>query len=81
VLLPVAGDQCAGSIRQQIKDRDGIPVGARRDNPTLDTRQCEVEFADGNTEERTTKLIAENLCSQIDKEGRSHGMLEEIIDH
>lgn len=81
VLLPVAGEQYMGTVKQRIKDSDGKPVGTRNDNPILDTRQYEVEFADGNTEEYTTNLIAENLYSQIDDEGRSHGILEEIIDH
>jgi hypothetical protein len=70
VLLPRGGEQHMGTVRQWLKDEDGNPVGQRAANPLLDTRQYEVSFDDGATEAYTTNMIAENLYSQVDKEGR-----------
>ena len=53
----------------------------RNANPMLDTRQYEVEFANGATDVFTANLIAENLYSQVDDEGRSHSIMSEILDH
>jgi hypothetical protein len=63
------------------RDADGYPIGLRNANPLLDTRQYEVEFADGATDVFTANLIAENIYSQIDAEGNSYSIMSEIIDH
>jgi hypothetical protein len=49
--------------------------------PILDSREYEVEFPDGATDVFTANIIAENLYSQVDSEGNSYSILEEIIDH
>ena len=41
----------------------------------------EVEFPDGSTDVMTTNLIAENLYSQVDKEGETYTVMKEILDH
>ena len=41
----------------------------------------DVEFPDGSTDTFTANIIAENLHSQIDQEGRSFGILKEIVGH
>ena len=53
----------------------------RNANPLLDSREYEVEFPDGSIEAFTANLIAENLLSQVDAEGRSYSVLREIVDH
>jgi hypothetical protein len=63
------------------RNADGHPVGKRNANPILDSREYEVEFPDGATDVFTANLIAENLYSQVDAEGNSYSILEEIIDH
>ncbi len=47
----------------------------------MDTRQYEVEFADGATDVFTANLIAENIYSQVDEEGNSFSIMSEITDH
>ena len=47
----------------------GKPVGKWHSNPIFDTWMYEVEFTDGSIDVMMTNLIAENLYSQIDKEG------------
>jgi hypothetical protein len=60
---------------------DGNPVGRANSNPLLDSRNYLVEYVDGSNEELTANVIAENILSQIDDEGRQQMMLSEIIDH
>ena len=47
----------------------------------LDTRQYEVKFLDGEIEVYTANIIAENLISQVEKEGHFQVMIDEIVDH
>jgi hypothetical protein len=75
------GEVTKAKVVGRKRDADGIPVGLRNTNPMLDTRQYEVEFADGATDVFTASLIAENLYSQVDEEGNSHSIMSEIIDH
>jgi len=51
---------------------DGNPIGVRNNNPILDTREYEVEMPDGSTAAYAANVIAENLFSQVDSEGRQH---------
>ena len=41
----------------------------------------EVEFPDGSMDVMTANFIAENLYSQIDKEGETYTVMKEIMDH
>ena len=72
--------QRARVLRRQ-QDPLGKPVGKRHSNPILDTRMYEVEFLDGSTDVMTTNLMAENLYSQVDKEGEIYMVMKEILDH
>jgi hypothetical protein len=47
----------------------------------LDTHLYKVEFPDGTTKGVSANLIAENLLSQVDDEGRSNSVFREIVDH
>ncbi len=40
-----------------------------------------MEFPDGSIEAIAANLIAENMLSQVDDEGRSYSVLSEIVDH
>ena len=81
LLLPHGdGMQRARVLRQQ-QDPLGKPVGKRHTNPIFDTRMYEVKFPDGSTDVMTTNLIAENLYSQVDKEGETFTVMKEILDH
>ena len=81
VLLPQGGEQVRAVVKSRKKDRDGNPVGKRNANPLLDTREYEVEFPDGSVDFFTANTIAENLCSQVDDQGRHHQVLVSIVDH
>jgi Reverse transcriptase (RNA-dependent DNA polymerase) len=75
------GELLHATVRKRVRDEDGRPVGVSHSNPLLDSRKYEVEYIDGHVEELTANLIAENLISQVDEEGRRQMMLTAIIDH
>jgi hypothetical protein len=47
----------------------------------LDTRNYEIEFSDGRSDEYTANVIAENMYAQCGIEGRQLNLMEGIIDH
>jgi hypothetical protein len=81
VLLPHGGELQKTTVRARVKDRDGLPMGRRKPNPLLDTRNYEIEFPDGSTAAISANTIAENLYAQVDAEGHSYSILKEITDH
>ncbi|KAI2511653.1 Reverse transcriptase (RNA-dependent DNA polymerase) [Fragilaria crotonensis] len=81
VLLPQGGEAKKATVIGRKRDHDGRPIGQRHANPLLDSRLYEVEFPDGSTEAITANLIAENILSQVDDEGRSYAVMSEIVDH
>ena len=49
-----------------------MPVGTANDNPILDTRVYEVEYADGHKAALAANAIAENMFAQVDDESNRH---------
>ena len=47
----------------------------------MDSRAYEIEYIDGQVEELTANIIAENLIAQVDEEGRRQMMMDSIADH
>jgi hypothetical protein len=72
VLLPHGGEASKATVVCRKRDHDGRLIGKRHANPLLDNRLYEVEFPDGTTKAASANLIAENLLSQVDDEGRSN---------
>ena len=68
-------------VTKRLKDSNGIPIGTADQNPLLDTRMYEVEFADGGKASLTANYIAENLFAQVDDEGNRQVLMNEIIDY
>jgi len=60
---------------------DGELQGRSNANPILDTSIYEVEFGDGSTEAYSANIIAEHIYSQVDGEGYTQCMLNDIVDH
>jgi Reverse transcriptase (RNA-dependent DNA polymerase) len=81
VLLPKGEEFKIGTVVKRRLDDDGKPIGTSNSNPILDSREYEVEFDDGCVLEYSANVIAENLYSQVDAEGRRFVMLQEILDH
>jgi hypothetical protein len=81
VSLPIDGDLLRGEVIRRTRDPNGRPIGTRNTNPILDTREYDVQFPDGTVRSYIANTIAENLYSQVDAEGRSFTIFDEIIDH
>mmetsp|Transcript_8647 Transcript_8647/g.12593 ORF Transcript_8647/g.12593 Transcript_8647/m.12593 type:complete len:946 (-) Transcript_8647:1039-3876(-) len=81
LVLPVGEELRRGEVVRRRRDQNGRPVGIRNSNPILDTREYEVIFPDGSSQSYSANVIAENLYSQVDDEGRSYSILQEIVDH
>ena len=82
LLLPDSGDNVVRArVVKRAKGEDGNPIGLQHKNPLFDTRAYTVEFPDGSTAEYQANIIAENLFSQSDSEGRQFMVMKEICDH
>lgn len=82
VLLPHGGELQKARVISRKRDANGNPVGIRDNNPMLDTREYEVEFVkDKQVASYTANMIAENIYANVDQDGRSYSILDEIIDH
>jgi hypothetical protein len=79
--MPRDGDLITGRVTRRKRDAENQPLGKKHSNPLLDTREYEVEFPDGSIDTYTANMIAENLYSQIDTDGRQYQIVDEIVDH
>eukprot|EP00934_Nitzschia_sp_Nitz4_P008127 Nitzschia sp. Nitz4//scaffold260_size33533//228//6137//NITZ4_007876-RA/size33533-snap-gene-0.41-mRNA-1//-1//CDS//3329544674//8117//frame0 len=81
VLLPIGSEEKLGTVKRRKRGLDGQLRGTANDNPILDTRTYEIEFPDGQVAEYSANVLAENMWSQSDVEGRQYLLLKEIVDH
>ena len=75
------GETTFASVTKRLKDVSGFPIGTSHDNPILDIRVYEVEYADGNKASMATTAIAMNLFAQVDAEGNCDSLFDDIADH
>jgi len=81
VCVPKGGELSYGTVMNRKRKIDGGRQGPSNANPILDTSVYEVEFDDGSTEAYSANIIAEHIYSQVDGEGYTQYMLNEIVDH
>jgi hypothetical protein len=81
VMLPRGDGRIEAQVLKRKRDDDGKALGRKHQNPMMDSRQYEVQLADGTVEDVFANTIAENLYSQVDSEGRQYYLLREIVDH
>jgi hypothetical protein len=81
LLLDAGGEKLQARVIKRSRGPDGEAIGRYHKNPIFDTRAYLVELADGTVDEYTANVIAENLYSQVDDEGHSHLLMNEITDH
>ena len=75
------GERLRGHVRKRAIDDHNNPIGVAHDNPILDTRAYVVEFIDGDQQIITANIIAENILSQVDEDGHTLMLIDEILDH
>ena len=63
------------------KDSNGDITGPHDPNPFLNDLIYDVDFSDGKTKEHSDNVIAENIHSQADENGRNTKILDSIFDH
>ena len=68
-------------VTKRLKDANGIPIGMADQNPLLDTRMYEVEFADGEKASLVANYMVENLFAQVYDKGNRQVLMNEIIDY
>ena len=68
-------------VTKSLHDVNGLPIGKASDNPVLDTRMYEVEYADGKKSASFSNLISENMFAQIYEEVNRHVLMDETNDH
>ena len=85
VYLELPGDDGESKVLARVKDRkrdhDGKLIGTVHPNPVLNTAVYNVETPDGNIQEYSANVIAENLWDQADDDGYNYKLLFEVIGH
>ena len=81
VILPTGDHVLRGQVESRKRDANGNPVGRANTNPILDTRLYNVEFPDGHIAAYIANVIAKNMYAQVDTEGHTIVIMDEIIDH
>jgi hypothetical protein len=75
VRVPIGNEIRSGKVLRHNRELDGTVRGRENANPMLDTRNYEIEFPDGRSDEYTTNVIAENMYAQCDIEGRQFNLM------
>jgi hypothetical protein len=60
------GEMIHARVTKRMRNEEGQPIGTAHNNPLLDSRRYEIEYIDGNVEELTANIIAENIIAQVD---------------
>ena len=81
IFITGQGNERHGRVKKRAKGMYGEEIGRAHSNPLFDTRQYVVEFTDGTEENYFANVIAENMFSQVDNEGRQFLLMDEIADH
>jgi hypothetical protein len=81
IMIERDGEPVRARVVKRARADTGAPIGRAHANPLFDTREYDCIFDDGTTDRYTANIIAENLYSQCDSEGRSFLVLKEIVDH
>jgi hypothetical protein len=81
VRMNMGNEVLNGKVKRRAIGADGKVIGTYDENPILNTMVYEVEFPDGQVQEYSANLIAENMLLQVDDEGFSVTMMEGIVDH
>ncbi|KAI2491468.1 Reverse transcriptase (RNA-dependent DNA polymerase) [Fragilaria crotonensis] len=80
VMLP-RGDEV---LKAQVVARRGTSMGINRQSQLesdFGYEEYVVEFEDGTSEVYAANMIAENMYAQVDKEGKAHTLISDIVDH
>ena len=80
VQLQLGEELTMGKVKCHALGPEGKVVGKYDHNPFLNSMMYEVEFVDGQVQEYSANVIAENMLTRVDLEGFSTTLIEWIID-
>jgi hypothetical protein len=66
VRVPIGDEIRSGKVVRHKRELDDTVRGRANANPMLDTRTYDIEFHDGQSDEYTANVIAENMYAQCD---------------
>ena len=72
------GEYVLAKVLKRARGNDGNAMGKKHSNPLMDTSVYDCELGDGTVYCYSANVIAENIFSQCDYEGRRHAVLQEI---
>ena len=80
VVLPDRkGDKLTGKVSKRVR-YDYMSTCKGNYNTIHDKSLYEVDYPDGTTEQLADNIIAENMMSQVESEGRHYQVLTEVTD-
>jgi hypothetical protein len=80
VRVPIGYEIRSGKVVRRKRELDGTARGRANANSMLDTRNYEIEFPDGRSDEYTANVIPQNMYAQCDTECRQYNLMESIVD-
>lgn len=81
VLRPIGDEVKQARVVARKRDAEGRKIGKHNNNPLLDTREYIIEFPDGERDELSANIIAENKFIRTDNEGNEYVIFKDIIGH
>jgi hypothetical protein len=66
------GSKRRGRVVKHAKRTSGKPIGCAHSNLLFDTREYEVEFTNGSTENYFANVIAKRMYAQVDSKGNQY---------
>ena len=81
IFYVITNNKRCRTVVQFSQGLDGRGIGRFHTNPFFDTRDYEIEFADGTQDKYTVNVIPENMYQQVDDESHQFQLLAEIQYH
>ena len=80
VLLPYGNEMKLTTIKSKLIDVNGDQIGVYHKQPFFKAITYNAEFQDGSVCNFGVNIIAQHLYSQVDEDGRSFSILDQIVD-
>ena len=81
VRLQLGEEYATGKVIGRSIGADGTVTGVYDENPHRSSIVYDVEFPDGQVKEYSANIIAENMLTQVDRDGVSLILMDAIVDH
>ena len=79
-MLPSGDPMARAKVVCRKCNAKGNPIGPANNNTIPNTRQYEVQFADGEVTELTTNAIAKAMYAECDEDGKVNALFDSFVD-